>query len=343
MKALIVLTGAAAVLSLCLLAGGWGTGAPTPLAKAVTGAVRVDNIRVENYFELGRNTQYFTSVPKRVLVVGANEAETLLDLGADEAILAIADGQNNQQYGIKAANRERFEQIPQVLRGHMNREYVLSLAPDMIVAEQEFYAKNRLGSTDYWNEKGVYTMVPLNTTSPGKLNQKETIEKEMAFIRDMGRIFHREERAERIISDTYARIETIRQAVKDVPKPKVLILDKISITASYGRDKIAGDMAAAIGGEVVHTPAAVSDEQIMSFDPDVVFLVTYDTDRTTLDMIGDKPAFQHLSFIRNRRLYPIPLKYVYGPETRTIDAIGYMAEKMYPGRFHFPKEYEVPE
>lgn len=299
----------------------------------------VENIRVENYYELGPNTQYFQKVPGKVLVIGANEAETLLDLGAGDNILAVADGQNSKEFGIKEVNRAAFEALPKLGRKDMNAEHVLSLAPDLIVGQQEFYNKNRLGSTDYWNSKGIYTMVPLNTTSPGKLNQRETIEREMKFIRDLGVIFQKEEKAEKIISDTYARIDEVREAVKEQPKPKVMILDRISVLASYGREKIAGDMAAAIGGDVPDTTAAVSDEMVMKINPDVVFLVVYDTDRTTLSMLEDKPAFQHLSFVRNKRLYPIPLKYVYGPETRTIDAIGYMAERMYPGQFHFEKEY----
>ena len=59
-----------------------------------------------------------------------------------------------------------------------------------------------------------------------------------------------------------------------------------------------------------------------------------------LAWLRNRPAFRNLNFIKNNRLYGIPLKYVYGPQTRTIDAIGYMAERMYPGMFDFPKEYD---
>ena len=45
-----------------------------------------------------------------------------------------------------------------------------------------------------------------------------------------------------------------------------MILDRMSILASYGRKKIAGDMAASIGGVVPDTTAAVSDEMMMKLD-----------------------------------------------------------------------------
>lgn len=301
--------------------------------------VEIENIRVENYFELGTNKENFKTIPQRVIVVGANEAETIMDLGAAASVIGVMPSQDSPHFGIKAYHQDLFHSFPALTRGEINSERLLSMQPDLIVAQQEFFSKNRLGSTDYWNSKGIYTMVPLNTTAPGKLNQKETIEREMKFIRDMGAIFHKDERAEKIIHDTYGRISEIQKAVEMGKKPKVMVLDLISVIASYGRDKIAGDMVAAIGGNVPHTTAAVSDELIMKENPDVVFLVSYGDDEGQLARIRNNPAFRNLNFIRNDRLFPIPLKYVYGPETRTIDAVGYMAERMYPGRFDFPKEY----
>ena len=70
----------------------------------------VENIKVENYYETGVNREYLSDVPQRVIVIGANEAETLLDLGVEESILAADDGQNSQQYGIKASIAARSRQ-----------------------------------------------------------------------------------------------------------------------------------------------------------------------------------------------------------------------------------------
>ena len=300
----------------------------------------VENIKVENYYETGANREYLSDVPHRVIVIGANEAETLLDLGVETAILAADDGQNSQRYGIKASNEKAFQALTRIDRSTIQAEHFLEMHPDMIIAEQQFFSKTRLGSTDYWNSKGILTMVPLNTTSPGKLNQVETVEKEMKFIRDLGTIFHKEEEAEKIVSATENRIHDIAKTVEYHKKPKVMILDRMSILASYGRKKIAGDMAASIGGVVPDTTAAVSDEMMMKLDPDVVFLVVYRDEEKELAWLRNRPAFRNLSFVKNHRLYGIPLKYVYGPQTRTIDAIGYMAERMYPGTFDFPKEYD---
>ncbi len=301
----------------------------SPVHMEGAGKRAVENIQVENYYETGKNLEYFREVPSRVVVIGANETETLLDLGVAGSILCADDGQNNARYNFKEENRKIFETLPKIDRKTITAEHLLALSPDLIIAEQQFFSKNRLGSTAYWNEKGVYTMVPLNTTSPGKMNQAETIEKEMKYIEDLGVIFHKEEKAKEIVDATYRRIAEINEMGKHKPKPKVMILDRMSILASYGKQKIAGAMASAIGGDVPDTPAAVSDEMLIKINPDVVFFVFYRDEEAELAFLKEKKAFQHLHFIQNERLYGIPLKYVYGPQSRTIDAINYMAERMY--------------
>lgn len=306
-----------------------------------TPAIVIDSIDVENYFEMGVNREYFYQIPSRVFVIGANEIETLLDLGVNPSVITAADHQDNPIWGIKQNNRRSFDSLSFITAGEVNKEHVLYLQPDLIIAQQEFFSKNRLGSTHFWNQKGIYTLVPFNTTAPGKTDVPETVDREMQFIHDMGLVFQKEDQAQKIINDTYNRIHFIAEKRKGKPGPKVMILDLISITAAYGPGKIAGNLAQAIGGNVPDTPAAVGDENIIQENPDVVFLVTYGDASERLKRIEDNKSFRNLNFIKNRRLYPIPLKYVYGPETRTIDAVGYMAERMYPGEFSFPKEYNA--
>jgi iron complex transport system substrate-binding protein len=297
----------------------------------------VDNSRVENYFRTGINRQMFSGIPSRVLVIGANEIETLIELGVEGSVIAALNYQDNEEFGIRKKNKQAFAALPLLPRDKVNMEYVLWLRPDLIIAQQEFFSKNRLGSTDYWNSKGIYTMVPPNTTSPGKHSEPETIEKEMKFIRDMGIIFHKETRAEEMISKTWDRIHMIQNTVKALEKPKVMILDLISVVVSYDRSKIAGDVVVSMGASVPYTPAVISPEHMIKEDPDVVFVVSYDGAEYRLNRIRQNKAFRNLKFMKNHQLHAIPLKYVYGPETRTLDAAEYMANRIYPELFSFPE------
>lgn len=299
----------------------------------------VDNIRVENYFELGPNREYFPQRPERVLVIGAAQTEALLDLGVEDTILYAVKYEDNPVFSIKESNKKAFDRLDFLPRQEMNMEKVLTIHPDLIVSEESWYSKNHLGSTDYWNSRNVHTMVTLNTTSPSKSSEPETVEKEMKYISDLGLIFRKEKQAKKITEETWRRINDVREQTSGQKKPKVMILDLLSTTISFGKNKIAGNIAYSLGANVPETTAAVSDEQIMKENPDVVFVVTYGDASERIERIRKKVVFSHLNFAKNNRIYPIPLKYAYGPVTRTIDAAGYMAERIYPGQFSFEKEY----
>lgn len=323
-------------LGIMLFSGGCGFSGHQSRADGIA----IQNIRVENYFNLGPNTQYFTKVPQKVLVIGASQTEALLDLGVGDSIAYAVKYEDNEKFLIKESNKKVFDSLTFLPRQEITTENILKLHPDLIVSEESWYSKNKLGSTDYWNQRDIHTMVSLNTTSPSKTNEPETVDKEMQYIHDLGKIFHKEEQADQIITATMGRFDEVRERTRGQKPPKVMILDLLSTTISYGKNKIAGDIASRLEAEVPSTTAAVSDEYIMNENPDVVFVVTYGDDRERLKLVENKKAFQHLSFIQNHRIYPIPLKYAYGPITRTIDSAGYMAERIYPGQFIFSKEYD---
>lgn len=304
-----------------------------------TDTVKVQNIRVENYFRIGNNEQIFTKVPSRVFVIGASQIDTLLDLNVGDEILGAVEYEDSKEYPIKASNMDAYKKLNFVPRKQINAERILTMHPDLIIGEESWYTKTKLGGTDYWNQKGIATMVTPGTTQPMKVNKDETVADQMRYITELGVIFHKEEEAKKIVDATKQRISDIVKARTDKSRPKVMILDLLSSTVSYGANKVAGDMVNSIGGDVPRTTAPVSDEYIMRENPDIVFVVTYDSDTVLLDNLQSKPQFKDLNFVKNKRVYPIPLKYVYGPLSRTIDSIGYMANYMYPGEFNFEKEY----
>lgn len=316
-----------------------------------TSGVTVSDFRVENYYRLGENQQTYTQVPQRVIALGSTQIEALLDLGVGDSILYAAEYEDSKAFAIKKVNQAVYSKLKQLPRNQANGENIMSLRPDLIISEESWYEKDKLGSTDYWNEHGVHTMVTPSTTSPFKLNEPETLQGEMDAVLKMGKVFHKEARAQKIVNDTMQRVASIKQLREGKEKPKVLILDLLSTKVSYGSNKIAGNMVEAIGGVVPYTTATISDEYILKEDPDIIFVVYYDDEDiieygNLMDNVGvvnefkNNPQFKYTKFVKNNRIYPIPLKYVYGPMTRSIDSIGYMANLMYPGEFHFSKEYE---
>ena len=254
-------------------------------------------------------------------------------LGIQDRIV-MAFKSNDRGQNMRPENAARFAEVPQKTRAYINVEYISSLRPDVIVAEQDKFTQARLRDTDYWNRRGIRTFVPYNTNTPSKHIYPETIEKEMQYIEGLGKIFHKEERAAEIVWETRETIREIREKTANEPKPKVMFVEFLSSLISYDRTKLAGDMAASIGADVPTTPPVISFEQIIQEDPDVLFVVCSHTDYGACRVrITENPALAQLKCVKNHRVYSIPLRYTYSSLARTADGLHYMAQCMYPQEF----------
>lgn len=295
--------------------------------------VEVESLRIENYFVKGKNVQIFDEVPQRVVVIGETETETLMALGVQDHII-MAFKSNDRGQHMRPENAARFAEVPQKTRAYINVEYISSLRPDVIVAQQALFTQIRLRDTDYWNQRGIKTFVPYNTNTPSKHIHPETIEKEMQYIEGLGRIFHKEERAAEIVWETQETIREIREKTANEPKPKVMFVEFWSSLVSYDRTKLAGDMAASLGADVPTTPPVINLEQIIKEDPDVLFVVCSHSDYGACRIrITENPALTQLKCVVNHRVYSIPLRYTYSSLARTADGLHYMAQCMYPQEF----------
>ena len=80
-----------------------GCGRETQREAELPGAVTVENINVENYFELGANVETFDRIPERVVIIGANESELLMDLGVTHGVIAAVPSQNTPRLASRNA------------------------------------------------------------------------------------------------------------------------------------------------------------------------------------------------------------------------------------------------
>ena len=74
-----------------ILSAGCQFGSQVVPSNSSTDVVKVQNIRVENYFRVGNNEQVFIQTPSRVFVIGASQIDTLLDLNVGDDILGAVE------------------------------------------------------------------------------------------------------------------------------------------------------------------------------------------------------------------------------------------------------------
>lgn len=281
---------AALAAALCLLTAGCGAssqdqaGAGTAEgAASKTGyPVTLDNCGRKETFE---------KAPSRVVVMnGASVAEvsTLLALGLGDKIVA-----NQQGYGMSEMPG-RAAAIKKLPTGNVElndaydipREAMLGLRPDLVlsVTTYGFDAKNGFATRDQLKDVGANSYVSPQGCSDDP--SKMTVADSYQLLRDMGKIFHVSDRAEKLIAASEKNVAAVSAKVSAVKKPKVMVLfsnmtmgsnDFSSVVANG----IVNDILTKSGGSnafassTKSTFADLSKEKVAATDVDAVVVISY--------------------------------------------------------------------
>lgn len=125
----------------------------------------------------------------------------------------------------------------------------------------------------FWNDRNVKTYVPLSSNSPEKHLREETIEAELRYIRDFGRIFRREQRADAFIADIQGVLDFFDENRGNRPERRVMVVENFGKNiASYDKTKLAGQIITRLGGVVPVTAPIIGKEDIIEENPDILLL-----------------------------------------------------------------------
>lgn len=316
----ILLVGIPLFFGGCLFGGGGQEGAePTK-----------EGVVIRNYDSSKREMEeVFDRVPERTIAVWQNNVETILALGAGDALIGA--------FGIpypeclREEYREAYARIP-FRQMHMpGLENLILMEPDFIAAWASTFSERGIRTTDFWQRRGVRTYISESTMG----RKTGTIAGEYRYIQDLGRIFHREQRAACLIEEMKAEIARVQEETKGRKKPKTLILEKAGREfMAYGKGMLAADILEHVHGETVPLDLYIGYEQVIRQNPEVVFLIVsewnYKEADTILQAFLHDPVLQNVQAVQNKRVYVLPLYMVYASATRTLDGIRAMAKGLYP-------------
>ncbi|MYV45158.1 ABC transporter substrate-binding protein [Streptomyces sp. SID2888] len=280
----------AAVIALSLAATACGGSADDDTSGARAGSDAGGSgypVKVENC----GTTQVFDKAPRRVVVMnGASVAEvsTLLALGLGDKIVA-----NQQSYGMSEVPG-RAEAIKKLPTGDVKlndafdipRESMIGLRPDLVLSTTSygFDAKNGFATRDELKNAGARTYI--SPQGCHDENSKLTIEDSYRLLRDMGRIFHVSDRAEKIITASRKRIADVAAKVKGKKKPKVMML---FTNMTMGSNEFSAVVAKGIYNDILDKAGAanvfenasktsfadLSKEKVAATDVDALVVIAY--------------------------------------------------------------------
>lgn len=302
------------ILLACLLCAACGSKEPPHEDGAA--------VSVSNYSFVGEAQQVeVKQEPQRVLVCGNSGVKTLLALGAGEKIVAAVLTEAEEAEALQ-------KQLPQakVYTQPLQLEAATMLQPDFILGWRRFFADNQLGDTKAWIAKGVPAYIQ---DASGPIPAKGrfpacTIASEKRFISNMGKIMHRQKRAEQLLQ----QIDSELQLAKPIKAQRVLFVEFLGGNIEvFGDDLLCGDIVKRYGSSLVSYSAPfISQEELMELQAEKIFVIYHggEAERQAALAKLQNPLYKHLPAVREGRLYALPYNAIVAPGAELLTTLQYI-------------------
>lgn len=294
--------------------------AAQPAAHAGSGAP----VTVDNY---GRKVTV-TAAPQRVLAFGPNCTELLIALGLGDKI--AGNTLDNHSRGPLPEYAAEYAKVPELNYGSATREAVLTSGADFVFGIDWEFGGGGLDIAEL-EENGMNVYV----------ERASDFDEAYKEIRDIGKIFGIEARAEGFIKEQERRMKAVADKIKGREPLRVLVYD----SGSSGVFTCSGDNFESLlieraGGKNVFGDLAgkqwvtVSYEEAVLRDPQVIVIHDYDSPSVEAKIaeIKANSALSQLECVKNDRFVTIALESVL-PGSRMAYAVERFAAAFHPGLF----------
>ncbi|MFJ3363649.1 ABC transporter substrate-binding protein [Streptomyces anthocyanicus] len=230
----------------------------------------------------------FEKAPERVVVMnGASVAEvsTLLALGLEDKIVANQQGYGRSEVPGRADAIKRLPTGGITLNGagDIPREAMLGLRPDLVlsVTSYGYEQKNGFATREQLQQVGANSYISPQgcDDDPSKM----TVADSYRLLRDMGKIFHVGDRAEKLIAESEKKIAAVTGKTGTDKPPKVMVLfasptGKTDFSLVFAKG-IVNDILARAGGVNAFEDSAetlfanVSKEKAATTDVDALVVI----------------------------------------------------------------------
>jgi iron complex transport system substrate-binding protein len=265
----------------------------------------------------GRTVKIGSSI-NRVISTAPSNTEIIADLGMAHKLVAI------DRYSVNVA--ETLSRLSTLDFFYPDAEAIISLEPDLIIAS----GHNATGTGEDPFRPLEEAGIPVVYISMSR--SIEDIYKDIAFIADLLWV---QKKGEEVIETMKAQIAAITGRTANVSTKRTVYFE-ISAAPdmmSFGKDSFINDMISAINARNIFEndnwlvmPGA---ESIIERNPDVILTsVNYIDD--PIGEIKSRDGFNHITAVKENRIYLIDNDSSSRPSTRVILALKQMSQAVYP-------------
>lgn len=264
-------------------------------------------------------------IPERIdkiICLSPSITEILIDIGEAYKIISV----DSYSKEILEKNNIDYSEMQIFDMMNPNAEKIISINPDIIFVNT-FSVFSGKSSIDIIKSLGLtVAVIPNSDTLAG-------IEDDIYFL---GEVLKLEDKAEEIVFEMKENIEKIK-SIGDKIEDKKSIYFEIGAMPnlySFGTNVYLDDMINIIGAKNIfedrNSWIAVSEESVLSANPDIVFTSVDYIDNPVSEILN-RHAWQNIKAIQKKQVYFIPSSSL--PNHNIIKSLVLMAKSIYPNEY----------
>lgn len=272
----------------------------------------------------------FDKVPERVLCNNQGAAELMLRLGLGDKIAGVS-----AVFGDPAEDvAEEFSKLNVLSTSYISKEVALSVNPDCIIGRGDLFINGDygVGTVTDLNNAGISTYI----THVGE--DKATYDSFLADIKNLGKIFNVEDRAQELVEIYNNKINTLEETYgnNNLTMAEIATVENgVPTLSSPAKEYIQNEAFEMIGLKNAFadfTGSEISVETLIESNPDVLILFDYAGGPNMDEMIEglyNNASLQDITAIKEKRVYALDFNEIYGGSGDIYDAMGKLAETIY--------------
>ncbi|WP_109514592.1 ABC transporter substrate-binding protein [Pseudomonas ovata] len=282
----------------------------------------------------------FTQAPQRAVSHDLNMTDMLLALGLRERMVGFTGISGWKT--LDPALRAQLAGLPEIAPRHPSVENLLAAGADLYVAGWNYGMRVGGPVTPQTLAPLGIAVYELSESCSFVMGQHEARFADLYNdLRNLGRIFSVEARAQVLIDQTRQRVQRVQAALGDNPvRPRVFLYDSgEDRPLTSGRLGMPQALIQGAGGhnvmdDVSGSWVSVNWESVVERNPEVMVIVDYGPTswQAKRDFLLQHPALQSVDAIRHQRF--VVLSYIQAtPSLHNAQALEILAQALHPERF----------
>lgn len=263
-----------------------------------------------------KRTVKIEKAPQKIISLAPSNTELLYALGLGERVVGVDD---LSDYPEEAKKKEKIGGFSKT-----NLEKIVSLSPDLVLAAG-ITSKELLTTLEQRN----LTVVVFNPSNVAGIADN---------LKLLGQITNVPDKAEAAITEFKKKIDEVTAKVKNAKaKPRVFYeLDSSGFTVGNG--SFINDILNLVGAQNIAAEGTnpypqLSQEVVISKDPQVILVGDDSGGETTPEKIMARPGWSNISAVKEKRVFALTANWVNRPGPRTALGVEQVAKALYPDLF----------